>query len=301
MTALVMLGGALGAAVFVLICLIRPPRTSSLAALARFDALTSAGDAVGTQPVTTNPKALSRIGTLIISLTGRLGVQYTTLRQDLALAGRTLEQLMARKVVYACAGFVASATVIAAIEIGLGVGLPAPAVAVTATIVAAVCFLLPDEHARTVGRQRRRDFRRAVGAYLDLASLEMAGMAAPAEALPSAAKVGDGWPLAAIRDTLYQAKRTRRSPWEALADLGARTGVTELRDLGHLVTLVAHDGARVRETLTARAATMRRRDLADLIERAGKQDSSMQVAELLIALGFIIFIGYPAVPAILAF
>ncbi len=59
---------------------------------------------------------------------------------------------------------------------------------------------------------RRAEFRRALGAYLDLVALEMAGSAAPAEALPSAAQVGAGWPLALLRDTLYRATRGRPGP-----------------------------------------------------------------------------------------
>ena len=111
--------------------------------------------------------------------------------------------------------------------------------------------------------RRRAEFRHALGAYLDLVALEMAARAAPAEALPAAAKIGTGWPLALIRDTLYRATRAGRDPWAALGDLGQRIGVTELRDLGQLIALVAHDGARVRSTLTARAQTMRRHELAE--------------------------------------
>ena len=95
--------------------------------------------------------------------------------------------------------------------------------------------------------------------------------------------------------------RAGRSPWTALADLGQRIGVVELRDLGQLIALVSHDGARVRSTLTARAQTMRRHELADLQGKAGKADQSMRIAQILIGLGFIAFLGYPAVVAVMSF
>ena len=79
---------------------------------------------------------------------------------------------------------------------------------------------MPDLEARSTATKRQVDFRRALGAYLDLVSLEMAGSAAPAEALPQAARVGAGWPLALIRDTLYRANRAGRDPWEALSAWG---------------------------------------------------------------------------------
>jgi hypothetical protein len=53
--------------------------------------------------------------------------------------------------------------------------------------------------------------------------------------------------------------------------------------------------------LTARAQTMRRHELADLEGKAGKADQSMRVAQILIGLGFIAFLGYPAVVAVLSF
>ena len=107
-------------------------------------------------------------------------------------------------------------------------------------------FFLPDLEARRAAGRRRQEFRRALGAYLDLVALEMAGSAAPAEALPNAARVGTGWPLALLRDTLWRATLSGTDPWKALTDLGQRIGVGELRDLGTLVRLVGRDGARVR-------------------------------------------------------
>ena len=109
------------------------------------------------------------------------------------------------------------------------------------------------------------------------------------------------WPLALIRDTLYRATRAGRDPWAALGELGRRIGVPELSDLGQLIALVAHDGARVRSTLTARAHTMRRHELANLQGEAGKADQSIQMAQVLIGMGYLLFIGYPAMVAVLSF
>ena len=183
----------------------------------------------------------------------------------------------------------------------VGAVLPTGVPLIVAVLLAAALFFLPDLEARGEATRRRAEFRHALGAYLDLVALEMAARAAPAEALPAAAKVGTGWPLALIRDTLYRATRAGRDPWAALGELGRRIGVTELSDLGQLIALVAHDGARVRSTLTARAQTMRRHELANLQGHAGKADQSMQMAQVLIGLGYLLFIGYPAMVAVLNF
>ena len=63
--------------------------------------------------------------------------------------------------------------------------------------------------------------------------------------------------------------------------------------------LVEHDGARVRMTLSARAATMRRRELADAEGKAAERDVSMTVAQLVVVAGFLVFLAYPAVVNVL--
>ena len=144
-------------------------------------------------------------------------------------------------------------------------------------------------------------FRRALGAYLDLVALEMAGSSSAEAALVSAAKVGAGWPMALLRDTLYRASRSGRDQWTALTELGERIGVAELRDLGALVRLVKADGARVRLTLSARAATMRRRELADAEGKAAERDVSMRLAQLVVGAGFLVFLAFPAIVNVLSF
>ncbi len=100
---------------------------------------------------------------------------------------------------------------------------------------------------------------------------------------------------------MWRANLSGVDQWDALTELGERIGVAELRDLGTLVRLVGRDGARVRQTLTARAATMRRRELAEAEGLAGQKDQSMRLAQVLIGFGFIVFISYPAIVAVLAF
>jgi Flp pilus assembly protein TadB len=307
MIAAIALGALLGAAVFLVVLRLSPPKTSPLVQLAQLDARHAPGTALPTAPTAVAAgghwwgPVRSRAGSWLANQLGRRGIAYTSLRQDLALTGRTFEQALGRKVTLAGAGLVIGLLGSAVIGWAGDIPVPAGAPLVLAAAFAAIMFFLPDLEARQEAAKRRAQFRRALATYLDLVVLEMAGSAAPAEALPSAARIGTGWPLALIRDTLYRATRAGRNPWTALADLGQRIGVGELRDLGQLIALVSHDGAQVRSTLTARAQTMRRHELADLQGKAGKADQSMRIAQILIGLGFIAFLGYPAVVAVMSF
>lgn len=294
MTVMMMVGALLGGALFALLITLAPPRTAPITVLARLD---TAWDT----PRTTGPDGdedrswIQTIGDrFTVFLTAR-GVRYTSLRQDLALTGRSLEWAMARKILFAAGAIIGCSLLLTAMSLGMGVILPPGIPVVLLGAITTGAFFLPDIEARTTATKRRTEFRRALGGYLDLVALEMAGSAAPAEALPTAAHIGSGWPLALIRDTLYRAGRASVDPWIALAQLGHRIGVPELRDLGQLIHLVAHDGARVRTTLTARATSMRRRELAELVGDAAKRDGSMRLAQVLIGLGFMLFLGFPAV------
>jgi tight adherence protein C len=304
MIAMTLVGAAVGAVLFVVVLRLAPPRVAALVQLGRLDAQYQAagcGLAVsssGSQNARAGANATaaqSRLGRLVAAEFARRGISHTSLRQDLALTGRDLEDVMGRKVISAVAGLLLALLAMVGLQVTSGLPLPPGTPIAAALVVAAGFFFLPDLEARHQAAGRRRDFRRAFGAYLDLVALEMAGSAAPAQALTSAARVGAGWPMALLRDTLFRATRSGNDQWAALTDLGVRIGVAELRDLGALVRLVERDGARVRMTLSARAATMRRRELADAQGQAAERDQSMRLAQVVIGFGFVVFLMYPAI------
>ena len=306
MTAAVGLGALAGAVIFLLILHLARPRPAPLVELARFDAAhtpaTTGEQLLSAESAGSTPPGLPTVvGSWLARQLTLRGIRNTSLRQDVALTGRSYEQAMTRKVLFAAGGLLLALLLLVVVPAAAGAALPTGAPLIVAVLLAGAVFFLPDLQAWSEATRRRAEFRHALGAYLDLVALEMAARAAPAEALPAAAKVGTGWPLVLIRDTLYRATRGGRDPWAALGELGRRIGVTELSDLGQLIALVAHDGARVRSTLTARAQTMRRRELAHLQGAAGKADQSMQMAQVLIGLGYLLFIGYPAMIAALNF
>lgn len=311
MMAMALVGVALGGVLFAVLLHLAPPRLSPLVQLGRLDAQYQAAGS-GREGISgrnqgglgaggTGAAVQGRLGRLVAAEFARRGFSHTTLRQDLALTGRDLEDVMGRKVISAVAGLLLALLVMVGLQVTSGLQLPPGAPIAAALVMAAGFFFLPDLEARGQAAGRRRDFRRAFGAYLDLVALEMAGAAAPAQALTSAARVGAGWPMALLRDTLFRATRSGKDQWAALTDLGVRIGVAELRDLGALVRLVERDGARVRMTLSARAATMRRRELADAQGLAAERDQSMRLAQVVIGFGFVVFLAYPAIVNVMNF
>jgi tight adherence protein C len=241
-----------------------------------------------------------RLGTVLARICAEQGWEFPSLRANLALTGKSLEEYLATKVLLACFGLIVVPVLFAVLGIaGIHISVVIPVWAALAAAV--VFFFLPDLELKQQADQRRKDFRHAVGAFLDLVAMSLAGGRGVPEALMGASEVGSGWAMWLIKDALANARITGQTPWQALGALGEELKVDELRDLSAALSLVAEDGAKVRESLTARAASLRRKEIADLEGQAGERSQSMLVAQMVMCAGFMLFLIFPAVIALLGF
>lgn len=242
---------------------------------------------------------MRRVGARIGDLLDNQGVRLSTrLEADLGIVGQSREMFLARIAGGALLGAVLpNAVLIPFALLGLiGFTVPLWLVLIGALVGAVVPYL---ELARTAD-EKRRAFRHMVSAFLDLVAMNLAGGRGVPEALQAASTISDGWGMVRIRDTLESAKLQGITPWAALGQLGEEVDVDELRDLAAALALVAEDGAKVRESLSARAASMRHRELADAEAKAEERSQSMLVAQLLLCVGFLVFLIYPSLARILA-
>jgi len=226
------------------------------------------------------------------------GWELPSLRASLALVGKSFENYLATKLLLALFGlllapFLLTASTLAGVHMPFGIPFWA------GVVLAVLFFFLPDLELKRKVDKRRRDFRHAIGAFLDLVSMNLAGGRGVPEALMSASEIGTGWAMWRIRDALVNARITGQTPWQALGVLGDEVRIDELRDLSAALSLVAEDGAKVRESLATRAASLRRRELAELQGQAAERSQSMLVAQMLLAAAFLIFLIYPAVRMLL--
>lgn len=220
-------------------------------------------------------------------------------RADLAVMGRSVESHLGMSVLAGVAGLFAP-TIMLAPAVALA-GL-SPSIPLWLALVGGLGGVaLTTAQLSTQATERRRDFRHVVGAFLDLVAMNLAGGRGVPEALSSASQLSDGWAMVRLRDTIEAARLQGVTPWAALGDLGDEMAVEELRDLAAALALVAEDGAQVRDSLSARAASMRQREMADTESRAAQRSQSMLVAQLLLCVGFLIFLVYPAMSTIVGF
>ena len=307
---LALLSGAVCAlGVVLLVAALVRPRPSVAVQVARHDArrsaartvLSAAEAAASAAPGRGLLGTTSTLGRLVAALADRLevlsgerGWRLRRTRADLAVLGRRTGEFLATKVVAGLLLLLLAPVCWAVLRV-FGVPLPGGVPLTLALVLGAAGFLVPDLALRADAERRRRDFRRVVGVFSDLVAMNLAGGRGLPEALLSSASVSDYWALVRIRQALANARLLGTSPWEALGELGTELAVPELSDLAGALALAADDGAKIRASLAARAATMRRRDMADVEGEAGEKSQSMLVAQLLLCTAFMVFLAFPAV------
>ena len=299
----ILLGGALsGAGVLMFVLILAPPAIQPAAALAELDSQRDERR-LRQEARRLNPREralpdwLDALGYRAAALLRRTGIDLGALNSDLSVLGRSLERHLVTSLLLGLLGFGAPLLVTA---LGALAGRPMGSLPLLACLVlGAAMAALPTARLRSRAAQARRDFRHVVGSFLDLVSMSLSAGRGVPEALDAASALSDDPAMARIRDALAAARLRGETPWAAMGRLGETLRIDELRDLSAALALVAEDGAKIRESLSARATSMRRRELADAEGRAGENSESMLVAQLVIAIGFIVFLVYPALSGIM--
>jgi len=286
MSVVLLLGAGMGLGVTLLVRGVRPRPPALRAALAALD-----------RPGRTLPDGrASRRRAVIAALSSWAADRAPA--ADLELVGRTPEQHALRKLGAATtlAALPAVASGVAALA---GVGFRPGVVAVVSLCLAAVGFVTPDIELRGRAVERRAEFVHALSSFLDVTAVLLAGGAGTESALHAAASLGDAWPQQRLRAALDRCRLTGQTPWEVLGLLGDRLHIDELSQLATSLQLAGEQGARVRVTLMERARALRSAQLAAVETRARAVTEQMSVPVALLAVAFMLFVGFPAVWVVL--
>src|SRR6185437_6912053 len=251
-TAALAAGAVAGLGLFLLIFALVPGRASLARQVAAFDA-----EHRSTQRA--REERERRLGWLLAAFCAEQGWEFPSLRANLSIIGKSFEYYLATKVLLGLFGFLLAPLLLLLLTLA-GFDVPFVIPLWLGLALGGAFFFLPDLEVRQQAEARRRDFRHAIGAFLDLVSMNLSGGRGVPEALLTASEIGSGWALWRLREALANARITGQTLWQALGALGAEVRVEELRDLAAALSLVADDGAKVRESLTARAASLRRRE-----------------------------------------
>lgn len=281
------LGLAVGAAIAAAVFALSPsPPPLRLALLQLHRPLRSDGE-VGDNLRSTRMALLARFA-------GAHRVVGPGLRADLTITGHDEVWLFSVTVLLGLCGVAVGPAVFAAAQVS-GIRLPWGLPLVLSALLGPVAGLAQVMSVHSEAARRREAFSFALSAYLDLVVVSMAAGRGVEGALSVAASSGKGSAFEAIRRALDVARLRGIPPWDALDDLGAELGVMELCGVAASIRLAGASGARVRSSLAARAKALRARGLAEARAAAESETERMSVPVVLLVLGFIVLIGYPAV------
>jgi tight adherence protein C len=249
--------------------------------------------------VTTDDETIAgKLGRLLLARVRTEHFHKPTLTADLAIVGRPFDVHVGQKVLWALLGGLAVPITVALASLNdVHISLVLP---LWVSLLGAVGgFILPDTSVAQMAAIRRREFRQSLGAYIDLVVMLLAANEGVIGALEHGANAGDAWPFAELRRVLAEARLTAATPWQAMRELGERFGVDELIELSSSAQLAGNEGASVRQSLVAKARTLRDRALSAEEAQAEQASTRMVFPLLLLVLSFVVFVGYPALVSVL--
>jgi Flp pilus assembly protein TadB len=228
----------------------------------------------------------------------RLGLPTAGTRRDLATLDKPIDVHLAEQATATMFGLLlppVAATLFAVAGVSTGLGLPVGA----SLLLGAAGFLAPELSVRADAAKHRAAFRDALSSFLDLVVISLASGAGVDQALDEAASVGSGPAYTELRYALTEARLSRVPPWDILAILGRRVAIPELQQLAATVGLAGSEGAKARASLRSRAIALRDRQLSDAEGDANAATERMALPTVALFAGFLIFLGYPAMAAVL--
>ena len=192
MTAGIIAGAIAGAGLFLLVVALLPRRVSLARQLAAFDTRPAEVSPLRRLTSDSESEFSRRLGAGLATFCAEQGWEFPALRNDLALADKSFENFLATSVLLGVFGFLIGPILLLLIPvIGLHVSFVIPIW--FGLILAAVFSVFPSIEVKQKAAQRRKDFRHAVGAFLDLVGMNLAGGRGVPEALMAASEIGGGW------------------------------------------------------------------------------------------------------------
>jgi tight adherence protein C len=290
-TDLSLLGLCAGLGIVLVVAGMRSRRTPLLAEMRRYDPNAVLADGAGRRDEAAPVGALALVGSSLDRfLLPRSGAARKA--QDLAVTDRTFERH--------CAA-IAAATLIGITVAVFGSGLlltvgwhlSVATVVVLAMVGGVAGISLPTVELRRSAARARERFLRGLSCWLELVALAQAGGMGVEGALDAAGRISPDRAFSRIRHALERARHSGTTPWDEMGRLGTEIGVDELSELAGSLSLAGTEGARIRSSLTAKSASLRRRQMSAAASRANSTTERLFLPSIILMVGFMVFLMYP--------
>ena len=239
-----------------------------------------------------------------LSLQGRFGVWLLSklqrdslpdLQTDMRVSGIDLETFAIDKIRAAVGG----GLIVAILAFLRGWARGFGGLTICFLVGAAAGYFAPDVELKRKAAGRRDEFERALSSFVTLVAVSVTGGSGINNAMKDAAALGSGWCFRLLDQSLDESALRGESPWTGFEDLGRRIGSPPLLELAGALALAGNSGARIAETLTARADSARDKELAAAHVEAERQSERMNTPIGIMLFAWMIILGYPAMGALI--
>jgi Flp pilus assembly protein TadB len=300
MTTALLLGSGAGLGLALLAAYAFPPKLTLAQAFAALHP-PATGMTITGRPLIA-PHAIGRLATLgwpFADMLARLGLPRASVRTNLGICGRDARRHLAEQAAMAMLGFLLPPAFVALVALGgTNVGWQLPVWA--ALLLGAFGAFAPDLALASEADKRRAELREAVSGMLDLVVISLAGGAGVEQALRDATDEAEGWAQQALRQAVEAAHLRRLPPWQTLRELGDTANLPALTELSAALLMAGTEGARIKDTLSARSSALMTHQLAEAEAAAASATERMVLPLVLLLGGFMIFLIYPAFSTILS-
>ncbi len=286
-TAVVLAGGLVGAGVWLAWTGWSPARPPLHAVLGR----------LGQPRIEVDPVSRENLDVRLGVWARKIGIvehAVTGMRSDLRILRRSPDEQAALIVTYAALGFL-WAPVVAAGGWLVGFRLPLAIPLWLALAGAGTGVISAVRSVKTAAVQRRQAFSHALSSFCDITGMSLAAGRGVESSLETAAQTGNGWAFNELQTALRAGYVRGDTPWDALARLGRDADLDDLTELAAALSLAGDQGAAVRETVGSKAKAIRERLTSDAERSAASVTERMGIPATFLLLGFIIFLGFPAI------
>lgn len=227
-----------------------------------------------------------------------LGFDLGTLGVDLRIVGRSHGE-------HAFAKLSAALAAAGALAVGsfgarlVGLVPPVWAILVLVALAALGGYVGADGALRKKAAERREEFLRALSAYMDLVKILVAGGSHSDGALYQAAAVGSGWAFDELKAAMDWSRVNGRPPATGFQRLAAEIGVADVDELAATIRLTSEQGASPSEALACKAEMLSALELANTRMKADAMTERMSIPTVVVAIAFVMFVGYPALNSLL--
>ena len=227
-----------------------------------------------------------------------LGFDLGTLSKDLRIVKRSSSEHAFSKLASALLLGGGIALLVGVLN-ALGVNLPVWSFGIFPLLGLAAGYMLADGRLRKKAEARREEFLRSLSAYLGLVKILLAGGSHSEGALQKAAMVGSGWAFDELKAAMEWSQVNGLPPSAGFERLAEEIDVGDVEELAATIRLASEQGASPAESLARKAETLNLLELASARMRADATTEKMSIPTVVVAIAFVMFVGYPALGSLL--